>query len=66
MDRRGGTMAFVIGAGIVWLALFAILQWAMKYDAEHAAVFAQPIDSVKTIDEVVTESLEPQQDRRAG
>lgn len=59
-------MGFVVGAAVVWVGLFAVLQWAMKYDAEHAPVFAQPIDAVHTIDEVVKESLEPQQDRRAG
>jgi len=59
-------MSIIVGAGIVWLALFAVLQWAMKYDAEHATAFAQPIDSVRTIDESVTESLEQSQDRRVG
>ena len=43
-----------------------VLQWAMKYDAEHAPVFAQPIDSVRTVDDGTTESLERQKDRRAG
>jgi len=59
-------MVYMVAAGVVWVALFALLQWAMKYDAEHAAAFAHPIDSVRTFEEAVTESLEPQQDRRAG
>ena len=59
-------MVYMVAAGVVWLALFGLLQWAMKYDAEHATAFANPIDSVRTFDEAVTESLEQQQDRRAG
>ena len=66
MDRRGDVMAFVVGAGVVWIVLFGVLQWAMKYDAEHAPVFAHPIDSVQTVDDAITGSLEPQQDRRVG
>ena len=59
-------MGLVVGAGIVWLALFAVLQWAMKNDAEHATAFAHPVDSARTIDDVPSESYEPQQDRRVG
>ena len=60
-------MGFVAAAGITWLALFAALQWAMKYDAEHAEAFAQPIDSIRTIDGVTAkESLARSQDRIAG
>ena len=59
-------MAWMVAAGAIWVALFAFLQWAMKYDAEHAEAFAVPIDSVRTIDEVPTESPERLADRRAG
>ena len=55
-------MALVIGAAIVWLALFAALQLALRYHAEptaeHATVFAKPIDSLRNIDDVKTELLE--------
>jgi hypothetical protein len=59
-------MAFIAGAVVVWLGLFAALQIAMKYDAEHAEAFAHPIDSIRTIDDVVRESHERLKDRRAG
>jgi hypothetical protein len=59
-------MAWMIAAGAVWIALFAALQWAMKYDAEHAEAFAFPIESAHTIDDVVKESRERSSDRRVG
>jgi len=51
-------MALVVGAAIVWIALFAILQLAMKYDAEHATAFSRPIESVRSNEDVKTELLE--------
>ena len=63
-------MALVIGAAVVWLALFATLQLAMRYNtehatAEHATVYAKPIDTVRMLDDVKTELLEFP-DSRAG
>jgi len=63
-------MALVIGAAIVWLALFAALQLALRYHtepatAERATVFAKPIDSLRNIDDVKTELLEFSDSRTA-
>ncbi len=60
-------MEFVAAAAIAWIALFAALQWAMKHDAEHAEAFAQPIDKVRTIEEVLAmESHGQSKDRKVG
>lgn len=55
-------MALVIGAAIVWLALFAALQVALRYHAEpaaaeHATIFAKPFESPRKGD-LSTELLE--------
>jgi hypothetical protein len=54
-------MALVIGAAIVWLALFAALQVALRYHAEptaeQATIFAKPFESPRKGD-LSTELLE--------
>jgi len=55
----------MIAAGAVWIGLFAALQWAMKYDAEHAEAFAYPIEAAHTIDDV-KESPVQSTGRRVG